>query len=62
VVDGAVEVCRASADGTAVPALAGWTGRAALDRPLHDVPSVADELPAWLASADGNRLQGHHAR
>ena len=63
VVDGAVEVSWASADETAVLALAGWTGRAALDRPLHDVPAVADELLAWLASPDGdlpgNQPPGH---
>jgi hypothetical protein len=40
--------------------------RPALDRPLHDVPSVADELLAWLAAPDGdlpgNPPHGHRPR
>jgi hypothetical protein len=59
VVRGHLDVCWSSEDGPSVLSLAGWTGRAALDRPLFDVPTVADELQAWLASPDGD-LPGDH--
>ena len=60
---GAVQLSWASdRAGTAtVMRLTGWTGRPAMDSPLHDAGAVSDLLASWLDSPDG-RLPGRPPR
>ena len=46
------------AGGITAMSLTGWTGRPAVDSPLHDAGAVAEGLGAWLDAPDG-RLPTH---